>query len=165
MNPCRGEQTRQVRLGSLAVDVRQMVQKTTGEMMKTDVEEQGRDGGVAADMDHAQEVWQVAFSGAHEEQPLETQTESCDDGVYWLTDDDEHDLIVTDLYLFHGGSFHPIPASPSVLCPAISNVWPVIPLLHTASLLHLSLSFAHWFCLATSLGFLPPASYCRDKSV
>lgn len=39
--------------------------------MDTDVEEQGRDGGVAVDVDHAQEVGQVALSGAHKEQPLE----------------------------------------------------------------------------------------------
>lgn len=37
----------------------------------TDVEEQGGDGSVAVDVDHAQEVGQVAFSGAHEEEPLE----------------------------------------------------------------------------------------------
>lgn len=42
-------------------------------MLKTDVEEQGRDGSVAVDMDHAQGVGQVALSGAHEEQPFETQ--------------------------------------------------------------------------------------------
>lgn len=114
MNPCRGEQTHRVRLGSLGADVRQMVQ-TTGEMMETDVEEQGRDGGVAVDMDHAQEVGQVAFSGAHEEQPLETQTESRDDGVYWLTDDDEQDLIVTDLFSF---PWWIISSYPSILlCP------------------------------------------------
>lgn len=39
------------------------------EMMGTDIEEQGRDGGVAGDVNHAQVVWQVALSGAHEEQP------------------------------------------------------------------------------------------------
>lgn len=39
----------------------------------TDVEEQGGDGSVAVDVDHAQGVGQVALSGAHEEQPLETQ--------------------------------------------------------------------------------------------
>lgn len=38
----------------------------------TDVEEQGGDGSVAVDVDHAQVVGQVAFSGAHEEKPFET---------------------------------------------------------------------------------------------
>lgn len=38
--------------------------------MKTDVEEQGGDGGVAVNVDHAQEVGQVTLSGAHEEEPL-----------------------------------------------------------------------------------------------
>lgn len=37
--------------------------------MGTDIEEQGRDGGEAANMNHAQVVWQMAFSGAHKEQP------------------------------------------------------------------------------------------------
>ena len=42
--------------------------------MSTDVEEQGGDGSVVGDMDHAQVVRQVALSGAHEEQPfLETK--------------------------------------------------------------------------------------------
>lgn len=37
--------------------------------MGTDIEEQGRDGGEACDVNHAQIIWQVALSGAHEEQP------------------------------------------------------------------------------------------------
>lgn len=36
----------------------------------TDVEEEGRNGSVAMDVDHAQEVRQVSLSGAHEEQPV-----------------------------------------------------------------------------------------------
>lgn len=42
--------------------------------VSTDVEEQGGDGSVVGDMDHAQVIRQVALSGAHEEQPfLETK--------------------------------------------------------------------------------------------
>lgn len=38
-------------------------------MRRTDIEEQGRDGGEAGDVDHAQVVWQMPLSWAHEEQP------------------------------------------------------------------------------------------------
>lgn len=39
----------------------------------TDVEEQGRDGSVAFDMDHAQVVGKVALPGADKEQPMEKE--------------------------------------------------------------------------------------------
>lgn len=41
-----------------------------------DVEEQGRDRGVAADVDHAESVGQLTFSGSHKKQPGDKNTSS-----------------------------------------------------------------------------------------
>lgn len=54
----------------------------------TDVEEQGRNGGVAVDVDHAQVVGQVALSGAHKKQPFDTKKKNM------MNDDVEH--VVTE---------------------------------------------------------------------
>lgn len=56
----------------------------------TDIEEQGGDGSVAVDVDHAQVVRQVALSGAHEEQPFVTHKIRSDERMPMETSDGGH---------------------------------------------------------------------------
>lgn len=83
----------------------------------TDIEQQGRDGGEAANVYHAQVVRQVALSGAHEEQPREQHAYETSDTA--AQDDNKAMKCRLDK-----------------MCPSQFGVFP----LHTHSLFNLSLN-------------------------